>query len=54
MRGLVDDHLAGRDNRRLLLWSLLSFEQWCRTFLSDGRPAEPAGALAASARTSAG
>ncbi|MHB8693420.1 MAG: asparagine synthase (glutamine-hydrolyzing) [Solirubrobacteraceae bacterium] len=30
---LVDDHLAGRENRRLLLWSLLNFEQWCRRFL---------------------
>ena len=54
VRRLVDDHIAGRDNRRLLLWSLLNFEHWCRTFLQDGRPAEPAGALAASARTPAG
>lgn len=30
---LVDEHLAGKENRRLLLWSLLNFEQWCRTFL---------------------
>jgi asparagine synthase (glutamine-hydrolysing) len=54
VRSLVDDHIAGRDNRRLLLWSLLNFEHWCRTFLVDGRPAEPAGALPAAARTSAG
>ena len=33
---LVDQHLAGEANRRLLLWSLLSFEHWCHTFL-DGR-----------------
>ena len=45
VRRLVDDHLEGRENRRLLLWSLLNFEHWCRTFLQDGRPAEPAGAL---------
>jgi asparagine synthase (glutamine-hydrolysing) len=32
---LVDEHLEGRGNHRLLLWSLLSFEQWCRTFLED-------------------
>lgn len=32
---LVSDHLEGRVNRRLLIWSLLSVEQWCRTFL-DG------------------
>jgi len=54
VRSLVDDHISGRDNRRLLLWSLLNFEHWCRTFLRDGRPAEPAGALPASARTPAG
>ena len=30
---LIDDHLAGRENRRLLIWSLLSVEQWCKTFL---------------------
>lgn len=30
---LVDDHLSGRGNRRLLLWSLLTFEEWCRCFL---------------------
>lgn len=30
---LVDDHLEGRENRRLLIWSLISVEQWCATFL---------------------
>ncbi|UGS38697.1 asparagine synthase (glutamine-hydrolyzing) [Capillimicrobium parvum] len=29
---LVDDHLAGRENRRLLIWSLLSVEEWLQTF----------------------
>jgi asparagine synthase (glutamine-hydrolysing) len=38
VRGLVDDHLEGRENRRLLLWSLLNFEHWCRAFL-DGASA---------------
>ena len=38
VRQLVDDHLEGRANRRLLLWSLLSFEHWCRTFLHGARP----------------
>ncbi len=33
---LVDEHLRGTINRRLLIWSLLSVEQWCETFL-DGR-----------------
>jgi asparagine synthase (glutamine-hydrolysing) len=36
---LVRDHVEGRENRRLLLWSLLTFEEWCRTFLRGGRPA---------------
>ena len=31
--GLVDEHLAGRENRRLLIWSLLNLESWCREFL---------------------
>jgi asparagine synthase (glutamine-hydrolysing) len=35
VRRLVDEHLSGRENRRLLLWSLLNFEQWCRTFLEQ-------------------
>ena len=30
---LVDDHLSGRVNRRLLIWSLLNFETWCEGFL---------------------
>ena len=38
VRPLVDDHLEGRENRRLLLWSLLSFEHWCRTFLNGRHP----------------
>lgn len=38
VRALVDEHLQGRENRRLLLWSLLSFEHWCRTFLDGERP----------------
>jgi len=32
---LVNDHLEGRENRRLLIWSLLSFEWWLRTFQGD-------------------
>lgn len=30
--GLVQDHLDGRQNRRLLIWSLLNFEWWLKTF----------------------
>lgn len=32
---LVNEHLSGQQNRRLLIWSLLTFENWCRCFL-DG------------------
>jgi asparagine synthase (glutamine-hydrolysing) len=38
VRPLVEDHLEGRQNRRLLLWSLLSFEHWCRAFLKGAHP----------------
>jgi asparagine synthase (glutamine-hydrolysing) len=31
---LVSDHLEGRVNRRLFIWSLLNFEEWCGRFLS--------------------
>lgn len=30
---LVDEHLAGKQNRRLLIWSLLNLESWCHEFL---------------------
>jgi asparagine synthase (glutamine-hydrolysing) len=38
VHALVNDHLDGRENRRLLIWSLLAVEEWCRTFL-DGSTA---------------
>jgi asparagine synthase (glutamine-hydrolysing) len=31
---VLDEHSAGRVNHRLLIWSLLSFETWCRRFLN--------------------
>jgi len=34
---LIDDHLQGRENRRLLIWALLSLEEWCTQFGSAGR-----------------
>lgn len=34
VHGLIDDHLSGRQNRRLLVWSLLSFEWWLRKFMT--------------------
>ncbi|MCB0060783.1 MAG: asparagine synthase C-terminal domain-containing protein, partial [Caldilineaceae bacterium] len=33
VRQLVCDHLDGRQNQRLLIWSLLNFEWWLRKFL---------------------
>lgn len=32
---LVSDHLDGKVNRRLLIWSLLSVETWCDIFLGN-------------------
>ena len=37
---LLDDHLQGRTNRRLLIWSLLVFEQWLETFLGAPQAAQ--------------
>jgi asparagine synthase (glutamine-hydrolysing) len=36
VRRLIGEHLEGRENRRLFIWSLLSLEQCCRTFF-EGR-----------------
>jgi asparagine synthase (glutamine-hydrolysing) len=33
IRSLIQDHLDGRENRRLLIWSLLNLEHWCEAFL---------------------
>ena len=30
---LVQQHLDGRENRRLLIWSLLNAEAWCESTL---------------------
>ncbi|MGE5402832.1 MAG: asparagine synthase (glutamine-hydrolyzing) [Ignavibacteriales bacterium] len=30
----LNEHFIGEKNRRLLIWSLLNFEWWCRTFLN--------------------
>lgn len=32
VRGLLEEHMEGRANRRLLIWSLLNVEQWLQTF----------------------
>ena len=31
--GLIEEHLSGQRNRRLLIWSLLYVEEWSRCFL---------------------
>lgn len=41
---VLDEHTSGQINRRLLIWSLLSFEWWCRSFL-DAFPARTQGEL---------
>jgi asparagine synthase (glutamine-hydrolysing) len=33
VQALVNKHLEGKQNRRLLIWSLLSVEHWCEKFL---------------------
>jgi asparagine synthase (glutamine-hydrolysing) len=33
VHGLVNEHLDGRENRRLLIWSLLNVEQMCESYL---------------------
>jgi asparagine synthase (glutamine-hydrolysing) len=35
VRKVMDEHISGQVNHRLLIWSLLCFEWWCRVFLSD-------------------
>ncbi len=35
---LLDDHASGTRNHKKLLWSLISLEQWQRTFLDGDRP----------------
>jgi asparagine synthase (glutamine-hydrolysing) len=32
VQALVQEHLDGKQNRRLLIWSLLNVEQWLETF----------------------
>jgi asparagine synthase (glutamine-hydrolysing) len=32
VQGLVTDHLEGRQNRRLLIWSLLNLEEFCEAY----------------------
>ena len=36
VHALIEDHLEGRENRRLLIWSLLNVEEWLDTFRDGG------------------
>jgi asparagine synthase (glutamine-hydrolysing) len=36
---IIEEHISGKANHRLLIWSLLSFEWWNRLFI-DGDPVE--------------
>jgi asparagine synthase (glutamine-hydrolysing) len=38
IRKIVDEHVNQRINHRLLIWSFLSFEWWCRIFLKGEKP----------------
>jgi asparagine synthase (glutamine-hydrolysing) len=38
VRRVLNEHIEGRVNHRLLIWSLLSFEWWNRLFLDDYAP----------------
>ena len=33
LQSLIDEHMTGQQNRRLLIWSLLNVENWCERFL---------------------
>jgi asparagine synthase (glutamine-hydrolysing) len=35
---ILDKHTTGKRNYRLLLWSLLCFEFWCKIFLDGIKP----------------
>ena len=37
VRRKVEEHMSGTANNRLLIWSFLSFEWWCRIFLGGER-----------------
>lgn len=37
MTNLVNEHLSGQANRRLLIWSLLYLETWCELFASGSQ-----------------
>ena len=51
VENLIRQHLDAKENRRLLIWSLLNFDAWCEHFLTVS--AEPHGAKTAFHRVAA-
>lgn len=49
VRELVEEHTSGRANRRLLIWSLLYFDEFGRAFLRSGAHREAAAGMPAAA-----
>ena len=43
VQDMITEHLEGRQNRRLLIWSLLYLEEWCAVFLGGARPTPQGG-----------
>ena len=41
-KSLLQEHFSGAQNHRLLIWSLLCFEWWCKIFLDGQSPEQPA------------
>src|SRR6185295_6401703 len=37
VQGLINEHLEGRENRRLLIWALLYLEAWIAEFIDGGK-----------------
>ncbi len=35
VQGLLAEHLEGKTNRRLLIWSLLNVEEWCKHYIGN-------------------
>lgn len=35
VKDLIGEHMSGKENRRLFIWSLLCFELWCKIFLEN-------------------
>ena len=52
VRALVEEHLSGTQNRRLLIWSLLNIEQWLALYMGEtaGAPGRDAFSLPCTGR----